>query len=229
MPATQGVPNPRPIKTSDLKSRIMNVATPNNYLLRFAPPQAVQNFMSQRGEAYSTIGSDIELRVISTTTPGTSFLTHSVANDFPGVVEEIPYRRAYESSIAMTLMVDNNYDTQVFFENWIDFMSGVGDNLTASRDDYKNAAAVNYRMNFYGGPSGYKTNIYLTKFEKDVAEFGNIRSSRSNVPGLRYTLIDAYPKQINSMELNYGPTTDFLRLSVVFGYSRYVSERVKIQ
>ena len=227
MASRGGVPDPKPIKTSELKSRILNVATPNNYLVRFAPPSAVQDFMVQRGQSYSTIGEDIELRCIRTTTPGTSFLTHSVANDYPGVVEEIPYRRAYESSIEMTFIVDNNYDTQVFFENWVDYMSGVG--TLGTREEYLNAPNANYRMNFYGGISGYKTRIFMTKFEKDISEFENIKKSRSKKPGLRYTLIDAYPKQINSMELNYGPAEDFLRLAVTFGYSRYVSERINLQ
>ena len=224
MAASQSVPDPRPIKTSELKSRILNVALPNTYAVRFAPPGAVQSFMAGRGESYNDIGADIELRCIGLTTPGTSFLTHSVANDFPGVVQEIPYRRAYESSMDMTFIVDNYYNTQVFFENWIDYMSGVG--VEQSRDTYKNSSVANYRMSYY---SDYRTNIYITKFEKDISNNGNIRDSRPSVPGLRYTIIEAYPKQINSMELSYGAAEDFLRMQVTFGYSRYVSERVKLQ
>ena len=227
MAAIKGVPNPTPIKTSQLKSKIMNVATPNNYLVRFAPPKAVQAFMKARGESYADIGADIELRCIRTTTPGTSFLTHSVANDYPGVVEEIPYRRAYENSIDMSFIVDNNYDTQVFFENWVDYMSGIG--RAVSREDYTDKAGANFRMSYYGGTEGYKTKIFLTKFEKDVSNLENIKKSRKKKKGLRYTLIDAYPKQINSMELNYGPADEFLRLAVTFGYSRYVSERINLK
>ena len=80
-------------------------------------------------------------------------------------------------------------------------------------------------MNYY---SEYKTNIYLTKFEKDVSNLENIKESRDNQKALQYTIIDSYPKQLNSMELNYGPAEDFLRLTVTFGYSRYVRERVSI-
>ena len=223
MPATQGVPDPTPIKTSQLKSRIMNIATPNNYLVRLAPPSAVQGFMRARGVEYSTVGEDIELRCIRTTTPGTSFLTHSVANDYQGVVEEIPYRRAYENSIEMTFIVDNNYDTFAFFEAWADYMCGIGAPIT--RQEYKQEAA-NFRMNYY---EEYKTQIFLTKFEKDISNQERISDTRQNKKGLRYTFIDAYPKQINSMELNYGPAEDYLRLAVTFGYSRYISERINLK
>ena len=223
MASRGGVPDPKPIKTSELKSRIMNVATPNNYLVRFAPPSAVQSFMNQRGISYSLIGEDIELRCIRTTTPGTSFLTHSVAADYQGIVEEIPYRRAYENSIEMEFIVDYNYDTQAFFEAWVDYMSGLGAPIT--RQEYKQNA-VNFRMNYY---EDYKCDIYLTKFEKDISDFENVKKSRENKKGLRYTLIDAYPKQINSMELSYGRAEDFLRLSVNFGYSRYISERINLK
>jgi len=225
MASQGGVPSPRPIKTSQIKSRILNVATPNNYIVRLSPPGTVLTFMEKRNLTPQQ-REDIELRCIRTTTPGSSFLTHSVANDYQGIVEEIPYRRAYESSMEMTFIVDNNYDTVAFFEAWMDFMSGLGS--TATRDEYRKGPGANYRMNYYGGRFGYKTNIYLTKFEKDVSNLENIKESRNNQKALRYTIIDAYPKQLNSMELNYGPAEDFLRLTVTFGYSRYVRERVSI-
>ena len=116
MASRGGEPEPKPIKTSLIKSRILNVATPNNYLVRFTPPEAVTRFMEARGLT-DLIREDIELRCLITTTPGTSFLTHSVSADYHGVVEEIPYRRAYENEIGMTFIVDNNYDTVAFFEH----------------------------------------------------------------------------------------------------------------
>jgi hypothetical protein len=223
MPSRGGVPAPRSYKTSEIKSRILNVATPNIYQVRFAPPSAVQSFLTRRGVSYSQYGEDIELRCIQTTTPGTSFLTHSVSADYHGVVEEIPYRRAYENEIGMTFIVDNNYDTVAFFEGWVDYMSGLGTN--ASRQQYKDSKFVNYRMNYY---DDYITNIYIVKFEKDISGSIRIDETRENKRALQYTLIDAYPKQINSMDLAYGPTEEFLRFNVTFGYSRYVRERLTV-
>ena len=227
MASIGGEPKPKPIKTSQIKSRILNVATPNNYLVQFTPPEAVYDFMVRRGLNPDLIREDVELRCIITTTPGTSFLTHSVSADYHGVVEEIPYRRAYENEIGMTFIVDNNYDTVAFFEAWVDYMSGVG--LRASREDYK-APLANYRMSYYGGKFGYKCDkLYITKFEKDNSQFEPIKESRENKKKMTYTLINAYPKQINSMDLSYGPAEEFLRLAVTFGYSRYVRERTVLK
>lgn len=220
MPAPAGAPTPRSYRTSEIKSRILNVATPNVYVVKFTPPDLVNSFLNSRGLNYSTYGEDIELRCIQTTTPGTSFLTHSVSADYHGVVEEIPYRRSYENEISMTFIVDNDYDTVAFFEGWVDYMSGVGP--TVSRNEYYGETAL-YRMNYY---DDYKCRLYLTKFEKDVSSNKRIERTRSNKKGLQYTLIDAYPKQINSMDLQYGPTDDFMRLVVTWGYSRYVRERI---
>jgi len=223
MPSRGGVPTPRSYKTSEIKSRILNVAAPNIYQVRLAPPGKVQSFLTARGVSYTQYGEDIELRCIQTTTPGTSFLTHSVSADYHGVVEEIPYRRAYENEIGMTFIVDNDYDTVAFFEGWVDYMSGLGTN--ASRQQYKDSKFVNYRMNYY---DDYITDIYIIKFEKDLSNSPRIDSSRQDKKFLQYTLKDAYPKQINSMDLAYGPTDEFVRLNVTFGYSRYISERVTV-
>ena len=226
MASRGGVPQPKPIKTSLIKSRILNVATPNNYVVRFNPPTEVNNFLKARGLT-DLIKEDVELRCLITTTPGTSFLTHSVSADYHGVVEEIPYRRAYENEIGMTFIVDNNYDTVAFFEAWVDYMSGVGP--VKSRDDYKNPL-VNYRMSYYGGTRGYKCDkLFITKFERDHSEFEPIKESRDNKKSMTYTLINAYPKQINSMDLAYGPAEEYLRLAVTFGYSRYVRERTVLK
>ena len=223
MASIGGVPQPKPIKTSQIKSRILNVATPNNYVVRFNPPKEVNDFLRARGLT-DLIKEDVELRCLITTTPGTSFLTHSVSADYHGVVEEIPYRRAYENEIGMTFIVDNNYDTVAFFEAWVDYMSGVGP--VKPRDAYKNSTYVNYRMNYY---KDYRSILTIQKFERDNTGFEPIKESRDNKKSMTYTLINAYPKQINSMDLSYGPAEEFLRLAVTFGYSRYVRERTVLK
>ena len=42
-------PTPRVYKTSEIKSRLLNVARPSTYMVKFTPPPAVQSFIAQRG------------------------------------------------------------------------------------------------------------------------------------------------------------------------------------
>ena len=49
-------PKPRAYKTSEIKSRLLNVARPTTYMVKFTPPPEVQSFMSQRGISYATKG-----------------------------------------------------------------------------------------------------------------------------------------------------------------------------
>ena len=90
---------------------------------------------------------EIELRCILTTTPGTSFLTHSVSADYHGVVEEIPYRRAYENEIGMTFIVDNNYDTVSFFEKF-------------------DVAPIVYLPNFSVGQKSFKDQVEIADLDE---------------------------------------------------------------
>jgi len=224
MPAPTGGPTPSSIRTSDLKSKILNVAKPNVYTVKLQPPTLVSNFLRSSGRDinYDSIGQDIELRCYQTTTPSSSFLTHATSADFHGVVEEIPYRRSYENEIAFSFYVDNNYDTVEFFEGWMDYMSGLG--TSASRDTYYSPYS-NFRMNYY---EDYTTDIFISKFEKDVTRRDTrITGSRSAKKYMEYTLLKAYPKRVDSMSLSYS-SSDVLTVDVTFGYSRYVRKRKSI-
>jgi hypothetical protein len=235
MAAPSGGPTPRPIKTSQLKSRILNVAKPNLFVVKFRPPQTVVDFLKSEGRDinYDVIGEDIELRCYQTTTPSSSFMTHATSADYHGVVEEIPYRRSYENEIALSFYVDNNYDIVEFFEGWMDYMSGVGTG-NRTRDSYY-APYVNYRMNYY---NDYTNDIYITKFEKDIIESDSevedeyskrIKDSRQKKYSMEYVLIKAYPKRVDSMSFSYSSNSESLTLDVSFGYSRYVRQRKLIR
>ena len=68
---------------------------------------------------------------------------------------------------------------------------------------------VNYRMNY---PESYKTNIFLTKFEKDAV--GSY---------LHYTFVDAFPINVSSIPVSY-EGSNLLQCSVSMSYIRYVRE-----
>ena len=213
-------PTPRVYKTSEIKSRLLNVARPTTYMVKFTPPPEVQSFMAQRGISYTTKGETFELSCTVIKTPSTSFLTHSVSADYHGVTQEIPYRRAYENEIGLTFYVDAQYEIVEFFEGWVDYMSGLGSTL--AREEYRKPQAF-FRQNYYNDYAA--SSLFLTKFERSYnRQLGAVEQAEPQ-KYLEYEMIQAYPKAINSMELGYANTDTPLTLDVTFGYTRYVRVR----
>ena len=206
------MPGPRPnkVNTSTIVNRFLKFSQTSVYRVKVQPPFGVQNFMNRQGRAfdYGNDGRDIEFLCTEASLPGTTLATHDVTADFQGVTEKMAYRRIYDESIDMTFYVDKKYNVIEFFDGWIDFISGVGRN--GVRQDYK-STAIGYRMSY---PREYKSNIYVTKFEKDL---------RDNQ--LQYTFVDAFPTSINSTPVTYAES-DVMRYNVSFSYVRYVRERV---
>ena len=234
MPARYTGPNPSTtsvgkIRTSDLKSKILHLSQTSIYQVKIQPPSAVSSFLrsSGRGFNYSQHGENVELMCAEASLPGSSFATHDVTNDYAGVTEKMAYRRIYDETFDVTFYVDYSYNVIEYFDGWIDFMSGI-DQGGRTRNVYKSAWA-NYRMNY---PDTYKTNIYLTKFEKDAGGYneglppGRRQTEYGSHPRsqLNYTFVEAFPITASAMPLSYGGT-DILRCSISFSYMRYVRER----
>ena len=77
-------------------------------------------------------------------------------------------------------------------------------------------------------PNDYRSEMYITKFEKDVSTPGNrIVANNADPLQLQYTLVGAYPESITSMPVSYG-ASDLLRSTVTINYMRYVRERKKV-
>lgn len=205
------MPAPRPnrVKTSDLKSRILNLAQTSVYQVKLQPPPSVSAFLALRGIYYGQDGENLELLCSETALPGTSLFTHEQTNDFHGVTEKMAYRRSYDDTIDMTFYVDRDYKVIDFFDGWIDYISGQG-----NQNVYKSHVA-NFRFNYPDGSDGYRSDIFLTKFEKQVRG-----------ENLSYTFIKAFPTAITSMPVSYGDS-DILRCNVSFTYMRYIKQRVR--
>ena len=203
-------PRPNKVNTSTIVNRFLKFSQTSVYRVKVQPPFGVQNFMNRQGRGfdYGNDGRDIEFLCTEASLPGTTLATHDVTADYMGVTEKMAYRRIYDESIDMTFYVDKKYNVIEFFDGWIDFISGVGRN--GVREDYK-STAIGYRMSY---PREYKSNIYVTKFEKDL---------RDNQ--LQYTFVDAFPTSINSTPVTYAES-DVMRYNVSFSYVRYVRERV---
>ena len=202
------MPAPRPnrVKTTDLKSRILNLAQTSVYQVKVQPPPDVSAFLALRGIYYGFDGEDLELLCSETSLPGTSLFTHEANNDYHGVTEKMAYRRSYDDTLNMTFYVDRDYKIVDFFDGWIDFISGQG-----QQEVYKSSVA-NFRFNY---PDTYRSDVHITKFEKDTRG-----------ENLSYTFIKAFPTSITSMPVSYDQS-DVLRCNVSFSYIRYVKQRVR--
>ena len=218
---------PRPYKTSELKTRITNLAQTSVYQLKIQPPTGLFSLLRETGRDldYVRAGEDIELLCDSAVLPGSSFATHEPTNDYAGVTERMAYRRMYDGTLDLSFMVDRSYNVIEMLDGWLDFISGVG--ITGSRQSYKSRQA-NYRMTY---PEQYRTEIYLVKFEKDLKS-GDVDVSRQteflNPKTLQYTFVGAFPSSVTSTPVSYGPS-DILRVNVSFSYMRYVRERKDVK
>jgi len=206
-------PAPRPIRTSDLKSKVMNVAQTSIYQVSLQPPPGVLSYLRGRGFEYKIDGESMELMCDATSLPGSNFRTMQNM-DRRGVVEDIPYMRDY-GDINFSFYVNYKYDVVEFFEGWMDYINGIQD-----RSQYLTPYAT-YRMKY---ANDYKTNIFVTKFEKNIGS--NVRENNTNWK-LDYTFVGAFPISMDPIEISYS-SSEILKLNVRMNYVRYVRERTRI-
>ena len=205
-----------PIKTSELKSRILQLAQTSVYQIKLSPPTAVLSHLRQNGFDYAADGENMELLCNSAVLPGSSLKTHDIVGDFQGVSEKMAYQRMYDESVDLTFYVDHDYKVINLFDGWLDYISGKGSGQRLSRNSALSYAA-NYRMNY---PNSYKTNMYIVKFEKDVSTDKDIFNDDKTFQ-LTYTLVNAFPKTIVSTPISY-EGSQILKYSVSMSIQRYV-------
>jgi len=216
-----GAPKPTEVKTSDLKSRFLQVAQTSVYQVRLQPPAAVAANLSQRGINYSSDGQDVELSCTQTSLPGHKLQTFDIVNDYIGVTEKMPYRKQYDTEISFTFNVNYKYDVVQMFEGWIDFVAGQFGDPTRYIDQY-----ANYRMSY---PTDYRSDsVYITKFEKsvgnEIAEKETTQTKENQRYKLDYTFVGAYPLAIVPTDVGYEKSR-VLSYTVRMNYIRYVCER----
>ena len=94
----------------------------------------------------------------------------------------------------------------------MDYISGV-DNNTGGVQDQNYYRRFNYPMN--GGKIGYKCGVLeISKFERDY-------SNDLNAKSLTYEFINAFPKGMTSIPVQYGGA-DLTKVTVQFAYDRYI-------
>ena len=204
-------PTPSKKTVADLKTNILNPALTSTYECTFVFPEKVKEWTNGNSGIGNGITDDkisnISIACREASLPDTNLATHEQFNDFTGITERHAYRRQYSATSSFTFYVDTNYDSILLFENWIRFIV----NEDASNFDLDNTN-YNYRVNF---PNEYKSDIYITKFEKDYTG-----------KNLEYKFLNAYPISINTMPLSYD-ASQVLLCTVNFNFSRYIVNSAK--
>ena len=91
------------IRTSDIKSRILQLSQTSVYQVAMQPPGAVLGHLgSESGFNYGQSGENVELQCSDASLPGSSFSTHEVIGDYHGVRERMAYRRMYDDTTDFT-------------------------------------------------------------------------------------------------------------------------------
>ena len=202
---------PARLSVSDIKSRLLNVAQTSHYRLTLSVPAAVR---ARVGDLTDLDLDNIALLCSDANLPGSSLATHDVTNDYQGVTEKMAYRRIYDDTLGLTFYVDRNYYVISLFERWIDHISG-NTHPTRFKSPY-----INSRVAY---PKTYKSDIFVTKFEKDHMSAES--KVRKNI--LEYTFVQAFPRDITAIPVSY-EGSQVLKCSVSFSFIRYVVENIAI-
>ena len=209
-------PTPRRVRTSDLKSRFMNVAQTSVYMVKLQPPSEVVAYLNSQGFNYNLSGRDVELSCTEATLPGQDLITHEVLNDYTGAAEEMAYRKNYDRSLSFTFNVNQRYDVIQMFDSWIDYIAGQTDDQDEYLSPYKTLRA-NY-------PSKYKSNVYITKFEKGVGNNSRDLLRDGFQYKLDYSIVGAFPKSSQPVSVSYSES-NVLQYTVTMSFIRYVRNR----
>lgn len=208
-------PAPSPKQMFQIKEKLLRPATTSHFQVWISPPEEVKSWLSSRGFNYNQNEELISLSCSDTSLPGSKLNTLDIVDDHTGVTEKHAYRKAYDNQIDFTFFVDhgdgtNNYNVIWFFENWMTYIAN---------EDYNNGFEINnfnYRFRFPDGNTlggGYRTDIFIQKFEKDF----------KGAP-LEYKFLKAYPISINSIPVSY-ESSQLLKCTVTFTYTKYMINR----
>lgn len=211
--SSPGGPSPEIVKNFEIKQKLLRPSLTSHFQCWFNPPGEVRN--GKAGQYYLDSGQLISLLCSEASLPGSSIITNEINDDYTGVTERLGYRRQYDDRSDFTFYVDHgrqngSYNIIMFFEEWMRYAMG--------ETNYAPDSNYHYRVNFPDGKTGdfgtgYRTNIFINKFERDFA--GNY---------LEYVFVQAYPISITSMPISYD-SSEILKCTVSFTYNRYIVTR----
>tara|TARA_B100001094_G_scaffold149420_1_gene144631 strand:+ start:1095 stop:1946 length:852 start_codon:yes stop_codon:yes gene_type:complete len=146
------------------------------------------------------------------TLPSSTYATGEVKDNFQGIVQEFAHTRI-NTDIDFSFYVDRDYKVLMFFEAWMNFVSGGNSAELREPSLYDEQITSNYYRRFQY-PKFYKnaSGVYITKFEKNYNVAGSTQ--------ITYQLIDAFPKSVSSIPLQYGDS-EVSKITVTMYYDRY--------
>ena len=146
------------------------------------------------------------------TVPSSTYATGEVKDNFQGMVQEFAHTRI-NTDIDFSFYVDRNYKVLMFFEAWMNYISGGNSNELEEPSLYSENVGSNYYRRF-NYPKFYKnaSGVYITKFERNYNVAGATQ--------ITYQLIDAFPKSVSSIPLRYGDA-EVTKVTVTMYYDRY--------
>ena len=215
----------------DIKSSLLRPSLTSHFYVEFALP-GTGGSTSEFSEKLKTAGVDfnvnkqdtLNLLCAEASLPGSSVATLEINNDRTGVTERHAHRRFFDDRIDFTFYVDvENYLPILFFETWMEYISGAG----TTDDNPRSAKEYVYRMNYadnYTADKGLK----VLKFEKDYGRGKAIGESnptwRPTSQYLEYEFFRSFPIAINSMPVSY-EAANLLKCTVSMNYIRYTVQR----
>ena len=216
---------------NDIKSSLLRPSLTSHFYVQFALP-GTGGSTSEFSEKLKTAGIDfnvnkqdtLNLLCAEASLPGSSVATVEINNDRTGVTERHAHRRFFDDRIDFTFYVDvENYLPILFFETWMEYISGAG----TTDDNPRSAKEYVYRMNYadnYTADKGLK----VLKFEKDYGKGKAIGESnptwRPTSQYLEYEFFRSFPIAINSMPVSY-EAANLLKCTVSMNYIRYTVQR----
>jgi len=154
----------------------------------------------------------VSLSCANATLPSSTYATGEVKDNFQGVTEEFAHTRI-NTDIDFSFYVDRDYKVLMFFEAWMNFISGgnSGPEDLNEPSIYDEERAYYRRFQY---PKHYKnfSGFSITKFEKNYAT--------PEATDITYQLINAFPKNITTTPLQYGEA-EVMRVTVSMNYDRY--------
>jgi len=211
--------NPRSTEGFDISRFISNTAklsgmvNPSHFLVFITPPKWLRENSERSSPVIAAVQNTRSLtdfgRVLpflchNATLPGITMQTVSIPHYGYGISQERPLRPVFENA-AMSFYMDNTSVALDFFTKWIQKIVNFDPDATGPRTtDGAFYGEVAYMKD-------YATPIDIYVFDAAAARVLNVK------------LIDAYPKQIGAVRLDWGMGDQLASLDVSFTYTTWTS------